>query len=380
MTTPPPLLFEPLQLGELTLANRFVMSPMTRHRATVDGLPTDLAVEYYRQRATAGLIVTEGTYPSSMGKGYLFTPGICTSEQVDGWRRVTDAVHKEGGHIFCQLMHCGRLSDPLLLPGQADPVAPSAIQPSPDGLYTLDCPRAQRPYPRPRALTTSEVYLVIEEYRIAAQNAFAAGFDGVEIHCGNGYLPMQFLATNVNHRDDEFGGSVENRCRFLIALVDAVATVHGPDRIGMRLHPGQNFAGVHDEDPVATCHHLIPELSRRRVGYLHVSLRPVGFDVVGTMRTLYDGPIIAGGGLYRSRAAHHLSERTMDLASFGQAFIANPDLVERYRNGWTVTRPDRATYYTQGSEGYTDYPVFANSDPSVQLSPDSSFASALPSE
>jgi N-ethylmaleimide reductase len=241
----------------------------------------------------------------------------------------------------------------------------------------MNCPRPNRPYPRPRALTTSEVDDVIGEYRSAADNAFLAGFDGVEIHGGNGYLPMQFLATNVNQRNDEFGGNVENRSRFILALMDALAPLRGADRIGIRLHPGQGFADVHDDDPEATCRYLVPELSQRGTSYLHVSLRPVGWDLLGTLRSLFDGPIIAGGGLSRTSAAKLLADNVMDLASFGQAFIANPDLVERYRNGWTITRPDMATYYTQGGSGYVDYPGFADADPATQASPDLSFASVL---
>lgn len=192
----------------------------------------------------------------------------------------------------------------------------------------------------------------------------------MEIHGGNGYLPMQFFATNVNRRDDEFGGSVEGRCRFVLALVDALGPLRGADRVGLRLHPGQTFADVYDDDPLATCAYLLPELSRRGVGYLHMSLRPVGWDLLDLVRRLFDGTVIAGGGLSRSSAIGQLADQVMDMASFGQAFIANPDLVERNRNGWALTRPDPDTHYSQGGEGYVDYPRFADTGPATQVSPD----------
>jgi N-ethylmaleimide reductase len=374
------MLFEPFQLGSVTLANRLVMAPMTRHRATLEGVPTDLAVDYYRQRASAGLIITEGTYPEAMGRGYLFTPGLCTPDQVAGWRRVTDAVHEAGGRIFCQLMHCGRLSDPLILPGNAEPVAPSAVQPGPNGLYTLNCPRPNRPYPRPRALTTGEVYEVIDGYRLATENAVAAGFDGVEIHAGNGYLPMQFFATNVNLREDEFGGSVQGRCRFILALAEAMASVRGGGFVGLKIQPGQSFADVHDDDPIATYTYAVPELSRLGLAYLHLSQRPVGWDVPATLRPLFDGPVIGGSGFARGSAAAAIARGVVDLVAFGQAFLANPDLVERYRNGSTVNRPDLETYYSQGAQGYTDYPVHAARDPARQSPADLTFVSALQAE
>jgi N-ethylmaleimide reductase len=368
------ILFQPSALGDLTVSNRIVMAPMSRHRANLDGTPTEQMVEYYRQRASAGLIITEGTFPSWMGRGYLFTPGICTERHVVEWRRVTDAVHATGSRIFCQLMHCGRLSDPLVLPDGADPVAPSAVQPDPSGFYVLNCPRADRPYPPPRALSTSEVYAIIKEYADATARALEAGFDGVEIHGGNGYLPMQFFATNVNLRDDEFGGSVAGRCRFMLELVDAMASACGVGRIGVRLHPGQRFAGVYDDDPMATYTYLARRLSERRVAYLHLSQRDVGWDVIGTLRRHFEGGIIGGGELTRKTASEAIAIGRMDFAAFGRAFLANPDLVERYRRGWTVNRPEQQTYYTQGCDGYTDYPVFAERRHEAQVSADACFS------
>jgi N-ethylmaleimide reductase len=346
------------------------MAPMSRHRARLDGVPTADMVEYFRQRAAAGLIITEGTYPSPMGRGYLFSPGMCSQSQVDGWRRVTDAAHAAGSRIFCQIMHCGRLSDPLILPDGADPVAPSAVQPARHGLYALNAPRPDRPYPRPRALATREVYAVIDEYATATARALDAGFDGVEIHGGNGYLPMQFFATNVNRRGDAFGGDVPRRCRFILELVDAMAAVCGSERIGVRLHAGQRFADVDDDNPEATYSYLVPLLSRRRIAYLHLSERDVGWDVIGTLRGLFEGRIIGGGGLSRKSASEAIARGRIDLAAFGKAFLANPDLVERFRNGWTLNKADAGTYYSQGAEGYTDYPRFAAIGATPQSSAD----------
>lgn len=370
-------LFTPFPLFGTTLRNRIVMSPMTRNRSTADGVPTNENVEYYRQRASAGLIITEGTYPSPMGRGYLFTPGIFSDEQIIGWRKITDAVHQEGGRIVCQLMHCGRLSDPLLLPGQACPVAPSAVQPAREGLFTFHTPRPNRPYPVPRALSGDEISHVLNEYRIATENAVRAGFDGVEIHAGNGYLPMQFLATNVNLRNDRYGGSIEGRCQFILNLIDVMGKVAGTDYIGVRLHPGQSFADILDDDPIATYTYLVPRLAQRKIAYIHLSRRPVGWDVVKTLHPLFDGAVIVGGGFARSTANETIATKNADLVAFGQAYIANPDLVTRYHNGWTLNRPDPATYYTQGSEGYTSYPIYEKRDRAEQVSPDEAFGSAL---
>lgn len=365
-------LFTPLKLGSVTVKNRMAVAPLTRHRSTFDGIPTDLNVEYYRQRAGAGLIVTEGTYPSEQGKAYLFIPGLCSPDHLSGWQRVTDAVHAEGGAIFCQIMHCGRLSDPLMLPGNADPVAPSAVQPDPTARhYTINCPRPKRPYPKPRALSTDEVYGVIGEYRRAAELAAEAGFDGVEIHAASGYLPHQFLSTNVNLRTDEFGGSVAGRAKFLLDCVDAMASVRGASAVAVKVSPGWTFHNVFDDDPMSTFSHVARELSKRQIAYLQVGNYGVDWDVYGTLRPLFDGPLIAVGGFTRASAAALIAEGTADMVAFGQAYIANPDLDVRYREGLPINRPDVTTYYTQGAEGYTDYPSYADSDPQSQLPTDS---------
>jgi N-ethylmaleimide reductase len=363
MTDAVETLFEPLEVGHVWLKNRLAMAPMTRQRSTLDGVPTDLNVEHYRQRASAGLIVSEGIYPSAMGKGYLFSPGLHTPEQAAGWKRVTQAVHGAGGAIFGQIMHVGRLSDPLMLDGR-QPIAPSAVQPDPTARhYTITCPRPKRPYPEPRAMTHAEVLAEIDGFRSCAVLAQQAGFDGVEIHAASGYLPMQFLSTNSNVREDQWGGSVEKRAAFLLACVDAMAAATSPGFVAVKISPGWSFHNVFDDDPVATYSHVVRELSKRGIAYLQIGDYDVGWDVHGTLRPLFDGPVMAVAGFTQPSAAAAVGEGRAEMVALGQAFISNPDLAERYRNGWMITRPDISTYYTQGAEGYTDYPVHADSDP-----------------
>ncbi|MFA7584967.1 MAG: alkene reductase [Novosphingobium sp.] len=363
MTTEIEPLFAPLQVGNITIRNRMAMAPMTRQRSTLRGVPTDLNVEHYRQRASAGLIVTEGIYPSPMGNGYLFSPGLHDDAQLAGWRRVTDAVHGEGGAIFGQIMHVGRLSDPLMLDGE-QPIAPSAVQPDPLARhYTINAPRPKRPYPCPRAMTHAEVLRTIDEYRDCAVLAQRAGFDGVEIHAASGYLPMQFLSTNTNVRDDAWGGSLEKRAAFLLACVDAIAAATGPGFVAVKLSPGWEFHNVFDDDPEATYSHVVRELSRRGIAYLQLGNYGQSWDVYGTLRPLFDGPAMFVAGFTRHSAAAAIHSGAADMIAFGQAYIANPDLAERYRHGWDISRPDVTTYYSQGAEGYTDYPVFAESAP-----------------
>jgi N-ethylmaleimide reductase len=357
-------LFQPLKVGNITLRNRIAMAPMTRHRSTADGVPTQQNVEHYRQRASAGLIVTEGTYPSDMGKGYLFIPGLCNDAHVKGWRKVTDAVHEEGGAIFCQLMHNGRLSDPLILPNQADPIAPSAVQPEPTARhYTINCPRPKRgdPYPTPREMTVQDIQQTIKDYQDATRRAVDAGFDGVELHAASGYLPHQFLSTNVNLRTDDYGGSVEKRARFLLDTVDAMIKVKGPEFVAVKISPGWTFHNVLDTDPVATFTYVTKELSKRKIAYLQVGNYGMEWDVYGTLRPLFDGPFMVVAGFTRATAAAMVTAGGADLVAFGQAFISNPDLAQRYRNGWPINRLDYDTFYTQGAEGYSDYPAYSDS-------------------
>ncbi|WP_156679942.1 alkene reductase [Sphingomonas profundi] len=353
-------LFAPLDLGRVTIRNRVAMAPMTRQRSTLDGVPTDLNVEYYRQRAGLGLIVTEGVYPCDMGNGYLFTPGLHTPAQVAGWRRVAEAVHGEGGAIFAQVMHVGRLSDPLMLNGR-QPVSASAVRPDPLARhYTVTCPRPKRPYPEPRAMSHAEVLETIDAYKACAQAALDAGLDGVEIHAASGYLPMQFLSTNTNLRTDAWGGSVEKRAAFLLACVDAMAEVAGPKFVAVKLSPGWSFHNVFDDDPVATYSHVVRQLSARGIAYLQLGDYAVGWDVYGTLRPLFDGPAMVVAGFTRASGAAAIAAGTADIVAYGQACIANPDLAARYRAGQPLNRPEIATYYTQGEEGYTDYPVYAD--------------------
>ncbi len=368
MQDPIDALYAPLKIGDVTVKNRLAMAPMTRHRSTLDGVPTDLNVAYYRQRASAGLIVSEGIYPTFMGRGYLFTPGLHMEAQEAGWRRVTAAVHEAGGVIFGQIMHVGRLSDPLMLDG-AQPTAPSAVQPDPLARsYTINCPRPKRPYPTPRALSHAEILGVIDDFAASAVRAKAAGFDGVEIHAASGYLPMQFLSTNTNLRGDEWGGSVEKRCAFLLACVDAMIAATSPGFVAVKFSPGWTFHNVFDDDPIATYSHAVRELSKRGIAYLHLGDYAVGWDVYGTLRPLFAGPAMFVAGFTRTSGAAAVAEGRADMIGIGQAYISNPDLAERYQNGWMITRPDLATYYSQGAEGYTDYPVFAES-PAERLQP-----------
>ncbi len=361
-------LFEPIEINGIKLANRLAMAPMTRQRSTLDGVPTALNVEHYRQRASAGLIVSEGIYPAPMGKGYLFTPGLHTDAQEAGWRGVADAVHQAGGRIFGQIMHVGRLSDPLLLDGE-QPIGASAVQPDPLARhYTINCPRPKRPYPQPRALTHAEVLGVIDDFRDCAVRAKCAGLDGVEIHAASGYLPMQFLSTNTNLRQDEWGGSIAKRCAFLLACVDAMAAATKPGFVAVKISPGWSFHNVFDDHPIATYSHLVKALSARHIAYLQIGDFAVGWDVYATLRPLFEGPAMFVAGFTRSSAAAAVHDGGAELVAIGQGFISNPDLVERFRNGWMINRPHVATYYTQGAEGYTDYPVFADSDPE-QLQP-----------
>lgn len=349
-------LFSAYELGDLELRNRIVMAPMTRNRASVDGVQGDLNALYYAQRASAGLIVTEGTYPEAMGQGYPNTPGLHTRKQIEGWRTVTSAVHDEAGQIFVQIMHAGRISHPSLLPEGALPVAPSAVKPAGEARLA-DGPRE---FETPRALALSEIPDVIEGHRNATRNAFEAGFDGVELHAANGYLPCQFLSSKTNLRTDRFGGSPANRARFVLETLEAMASVAGPKRVGVRLSPWTTFNDVGDEDPAATYGFVLDALNERDFAYVHIMFplfqAPIEVDIASFVRQHYAGPLILAGGFDRERGNDAIVEGKADLIGFGRPLLANPDLVERFRRGAPLNEPDMATFYGGGEKGYADYP------------------------
>jgi N-ethylmaleimide reductase len=362
-------LLSPLVLGPYVIRNRVVMAPLTRTRAKDGNVPSEMAVEYYRQRASAGLIITEATPVSPFGHGYRGTPGIHTEQQRDGWKLITQAVHERGGVIFQQLWHVGRLSHQDLQPGGALPVAPSAIRSSGDAL-TWDGPKAR---PVPRVLDASEIPGVIEEFRRGARLALEAGFDGVEVHGANGYLPDQFLNSGSNQRTDDWGGSVENRARFLLAVTDAVISVWGSDRVGVRLSPANEHGDISDDNRWETYGYAVREVNKRKPAYIHlVSPRVSGnLDVQPKLdlgpdrfRPLVTGStrLIAAGG-YKPADAEALLERgDADAVAFGRLFIANPDLPRRIELSAGLNSYDRSTFYTRGPEGYTDYPTLEQTE------------------
>lgn len=348
-------LFSPGSLGDVELSNRIVMAPMTRSRAGEGDVPTALTVEYYRQRATAGLIVTEGAQPSANGKGYCRTPGIHTPEQVAAWRQVVEAVHEEGGRIALQIMHCGRIAHPdNQLPG-AEIVAPSAVQ-ARGQIYTDTA--GMQDHGMPRALETAEIPGVIEEYRQATINAFEAGFDAVELHCTSGYLPAQFLSTGTNQRTDQYGGSVANRIRFVVEVLEAMGSVAGAGRVGMRICPGNSFNDLQDDDPRETFAALLDAVRPMGLAWLHVIRLPRGpVDNLALAREHFGGPLIINESYSRDEADAAIQAGEATAVSFGRPFIANPDLVERFRRNAPLADFDLATLYTPGSKGYTDYPA-----------------------
>ena len=342
-----PTLFDPLTLGEITIPNRVVMAPLTRCRAVDRRVPNALMAEYYVQRASAGLILTEATSICPMGVGYVNTPGIWSDEQVEGWRAITDAVHARGGLIFSQLWHVGRISHPEFLDGR-DPVAPSAIA-HPGHISQL---RPKRPYPVPRALEVDELPGVVREYRQAAINAQRAGFDGVEIHGANGYLLDQFLQDGINRRTDDYGGPIEHRARLMLEVTDACIDVWGPGRVGMHLAPRTD----NDSDPAATFGYVARELGRRKIAFL-CAREHLGPDSLGpSLKQVFCGPYIANEGFTRETAEDVLSAGTADAVAFGKLFIANPDLPRRLRLGAVLNEPEPATFYGDDDTGYTDYP------------------------
>lgn len=346
-------LFTPVRIGRIELPNRLVMAPMTRSRADDSGVPGDLVVTYYAQRAGAGLIISEGTYPTATGKGYVRTPGIETDAQVAAWRRVTEAVHARGGRIFMQLMHCGRISHPSLLPQGALPVAPSAVKAA-GQTWTAN---GQQDFVTPRALSAAEIAEIVAGYRSATRRALAAGFDGVELHAASGYLPEQFLSSGSNQRQDEFGGSVANRARFVLEVLAAMVAEAGGDRVGIKISPEMNYNDIFDAAPQETYAYLVEHLNAFNLAYLHVALFAAKVDYRALLRPRFDGAYLVGGGLDQTAAEALLDDGRADAAVFGSAFLANPDLPERIREGAALNAPDRATFFTPGGQGYIDYPA-----------------------
>lgn len=357
----PATLFHPIDLGAIALRNRIVMAPLTRSRTGHTGTPGPLNATYYVQRASAGLIVSEATQIAPMAQGYAFTPGIHAPDQVAGWRRVTDAVHKAGGRMVLQLWHVGRVSHPSLL-GGALPLAPSAIAPATGQAFTET---GFQPFVTPRAIETGEIPGIVDDYRTAARNAHAAGFDGVEIHAANGYLIDQFLRDGTNHRVDAYGGSLDNRTRFLIEVTAAVTEVWGGARTGLRLSPVSPANDMADSDPQRLFEHAVRAIRGFNLAYLHVVEGATGgprdaapFDFAA-LKHAFGGLYMANNGYDRALADAALAEGRADVIAFGRPFIANPDLPARLPAGAPLAEPDRTTFYGGDAHGYTDYPALA---------------------
>ncbi|WP_372408705.1 alkene reductase [Streptomyces luteireticuli] len=348
--------FDQITVGGNQLANRIVMAPMTRSRAADGGLVTELTAEYYAQRASAGLIVTEGVQPSVVGQGYPFTPGLHSAEQVVAWRKVTDAVHAEGGRIFAQLMHTGRIGHPVLLPDGLVPVAPSPVA-AEGQVFTAEGPKD---YIAPREMTEDEIRQTVADFASAARNAVEAGFDGVELHGANGYLIQQFLATNTNLRTDGWGGSIEGRIRFAVEVAEAVAAEIGAERTGIRLSPGGTINGIHETDTRPTYEALVARIAPLGLAYLHI-MEPGDRELTVALRKLFEGPFILNpfteGRPTGPEDLALVEDGTADLVSFGGLFLANPDLPRRLAAGGPFNTPDRSTYYGGDAKGYTDYPT-----------------------
>ena len=378
-----PTLFDPLKLGALQLPNRILMAPLTRSRATPDTrVPTPLQVEYYRQRASAGLIFSEATSVSPMGVGYAATPGIWSEEQTEGWKKVTHAVHEGGGRMVLQLWHVGRISDPIFLNG-ALPEAPSAVRPK--GFVSLV--RPQREFVTPRPLEPEEISGIIAAYRRGAENAQKAGFDGVHIHGANGYLLDQFLQDSTNNRSDGYGGPVQNRARLMLEVADACIDVWGADRVGMHLAPRMDSHDMGDSDRLGTFTYVARELGKRGLGWIHAREAQIGPDTklvdsqgnpreiknresIGpAIKRAFGGPFIANEGFTQESAELALAEGTADAVAFGKLFIANPDLVERFAKHAPLNSWESATFYAGGEKGYVDYPALQSDLASAAIMP-----------
>jgi len=356
-----PNLLDPIQLGDLHLPNRVIMAPLTRLRGTVDHVATPIIAEYYAQRASAGLIISEGTPVDPLGVGYAQVPGIWSKEQAEAWKPITRAVHNTGGRIFAQIWHVGRISDPVFLNGQM-PVAPSAIAAAGNVSHL----RPERSFVTPRALTLEEIKGVIEAFRRGSQNAQTAGFDGVEIHGANGYLLDQFLQDGTNHRTDEYGGPIENRARLHLEVTDAAISVFGPGRVGMHLAPRSGVHGISDSNLPATFGYLATELGKRKIAFI-AAREAVGPDSLGpTLKQQFGGVYVANESLDQSSGQRLLDEGKADAVAYGKLFIANPDLPIRFAKGAPLNTPIPSTFYAHGPEGYIDYPSLEDSVSSLE--------------
>lgn len=345
-------LLSPMRLGDVELPNRVIMAPLTRSRADSDGrIPNDLMAEYYAQRASAGLIISEATIVDPMGAGYADTPGIYSDEQVKGWKKVVDAVHAKGGRIFLQLWHVGRVSDPVFLNGEL-PVAPSAVKP--DGHVSLVRPKKE--FVTPRALEISEIKAIVSAFKKGAENAKKAGFDGVEIHGANGYLIDQFLQDSTNRRDDEYGGSIENRARFMLEVTDAVLEVWDKGCVGMHLAPRMDAHDMGDSTRLDTFSYVARELGKREIAFICTREYVADDSISPVLKKEFGGVLISNEGFTKDTAERLINEGSADAIAFGKLYIANPDLVERFEGDLGLNDPDPDTFYSGGAKGYTDYP------------------------
>ena len=372
-------MFSPIKVGVLNLPHRIAMAPLTRSRASKTGnVPTAMNVEYYRQRASAALIITEAAQISPQGQGYAWTPGIHSAEQIEGWKEVTRAVHAEGGRIFMQLWHVGRVSHPSFQPDGALPVGPSALSvPGKTFIVDEDGAGVWADVPTPRALSVPEIDQIVVDYAVASRNAIDAGMDGIEIHAGNGYLLDQFINSNSNKRADEYGGSSENRARFLLRVVDAVIREVGANRVAVRLTPMGRFMGMGDDTPEETFGLIASELNRRELAYLHVvepeilgTVLDDSYDarwktIIPLMRKNFTGILVLAGGYDAESAKKALADSRGDIIAFGRPFIANPDLPERLKIGAELNEADRATFFGGDAAGYIDYPALPKLEEAV---------------
>lgn len=349
-----PTLFDTVSFGDIDCANRIVMAPMTRSRADENDAPTEMNAQYYGQRASAGLIITEGVYPNVDGKGYVRTPGIVTPQQIAGWKLVTDAVHERGGKIVMQIMHCGRITSKHNKPDTSRTLAPSAVQAKGE-MFTDAVGMA--PFEMPEALTKDEIKQTIKDYAQASRNAIEAGCDGVELHCTSGYLPAQFLSTGTNQRGDEYGGNLENRLRFVLEVLEAMTDAVGAGRVGIRICPGNPFNDLSDENPEETFSALLKAVNPMGLAYLHVIRMESGVDNIALANDNFDGAIILNESYKLEDAQADLEAGKGDAVSFGRAFISNPDLAERFQAGAELAWVDFKTLYSPGPAGYSDYPA-----------------------